>query len=68
MVFKGMIHYLLFFTQTPYVKLKLVQNLYREVKIFYLDVSCSVIKSINGGAMVVPKTFRVLASFEKSLN
>ena len=44
--------------------LKLVQNLYREVKIFYLDVSGSVIKSINGGAMVVPKTLRVLASFE----
>jgi len=26
------------------------------------------IKSSNGGAMVVPKTFRVLASFEKTLN
>lgn len=27
-----------------------------------------VIKSIKGGAMVVPKTFRILANFEKSLN
>ena len=52
-----MIHYLLFFTQTSYVKLKLVQNLYREVKIFYLDVSVSMVKSINGGTRVVPETF-----------
>ena len=47
----------LFFIQTSYVKLKLVQNLYREVKIFYLDVSVSMVKSINGGTRVVPETF-----------
>ena len=40
----------------------------REVKISYLDVSVSMAKSINSGAMVVPKTFGVLASFEKLLN
>ena len=56
-IFKEMIHYLLFFIQTSYVKLKLVQNLYREVKIFYLDVSVSMVKSINGGTRVVPETF-----------
>ena len=33
-----MIHSLLFFIQTSYVNLKLVQNLYREAKIFYLDM------------------------------
>jgi hypothetical protein len=56
-VFKGKIHYLLFFIQTSYVKLKLVQNLYREVKIFYLDVSVSMVKSIKGGTRVEPETF-----------
>ena len=52
-----MIHSLLFFIQTSYVNLKLVQNLYREAKVFYLDVSVSMVKSINGGTRVVPETF-----------
>ena len=30
-VFKELIHYLLFFTQTSYARLKLVHNLYRNI-------------------------------------
>ena len=45
-IYKEMIHYLLFFTQTSYARLKLVHNLYRK-KIFLTRCNLLVLLTVQ---------------------